>query len=229
VPLVAGAILFDLEIGDQRVRPGAEAGYQASIAANTGPVAEGNVGAGAGASVGKLFGMDAAMKTGLGTASLHVGNTDIVVGAIVAVNALGDVYDPATDRIIAGARNLKRGGFLNTMEKIKQGYGLELPAQSHTNTTIGILATNAKLDRVQVTKIAQMAHDGMARTINPVHTLWDGDTLFAVATGKSDVRVNHSALGAVAAEVLATAIVRAATQATGIAGLPSYRDLKQNS
>jgi L-aminopeptidase/D-esterase-like protein len=227
IPLVAGAIIFDLEVGDQRIRPDAYAGYQAAAAANTGPVAEGNVGAGAGASVGKLFGMDVAMKTGLGTASLRVGNTDVVVGAIVAVNAVGDVYDPATAKIIAGARDLKQGGFLNTIEKIKQGYGLELPAQSRTNTTIGILATNAKLDRVQVTKIAQMAHDGMARTINPVHTLWDGDTLFAVATGKSDTHVNHSALGAIAAEVLATAIVRAVTQATGMPGLPSYRDLKR--
>jgi L-aminopeptidase/D-esterase-like protein len=225
IPLVAGAIIFDLEIGDQRIRPNADSGYQAAIAANAGPVAEGNVGAGAGASVGKLFGMDAAMKTGLGPASVRVGNTDVVVGAIVSVNAVGDVYDPATAKIIAGARDLKRGGFLNTIEKIKQGYGLELPAQSHTNTTIGIIATNAKLDRVQVTKVAQMAHDGMARTINPVHTLWDGDTLFAAATGKSDVHVNHSALGAIAAEVLATAIVRAVTQATGTPGLPSYRDL----
>lgn len=229
IPLVAGAIIFDLEIGDQHIRPNAEAGYQAAIAAITGPVAEGNVGAGAGASVGKLFGMDAAMKTGLGTASLRVGSTDIVVGAIVAVNAVGDVYDPATAKIIAGARDLKQGGYLNTIEKIKHGYGLELPAQSSTNTTIGILATNAKLDRVQVTKIAQMAHDGMARTINPVHTLWDGDTLFAAATGKSDTRVNHSALGAIAAEVLATAIVRAVTQATSILGLPSYNDLKRQS
>jgi L-aminopeptidase/D-esterase-like protein len=227
IPLVAGAILFDLEIGDHSVRPDANAGYQAAIAANAGPVAEGNVGAGAGASVGKLFGMDAAMKTGLGTASMRVGNTDIVVGAIVAVNAVGDVYDPATGKIIAGARDLKHGGFLNTIEKIKQGYGFDLPSQSRTNTTIGIIATNAKLDRVQVTKIAQMAHDGMARTINPVHTLWDGDTLFAVATGKSETQVNQSALGAIAAEVLATAIDRAVTQATGIPGLPSYRDLKQ--
>lgn len=224
VPLVAGAIIFDLEIGDQRIRPDAEAGYQAALAASSGPVAEGNVGAGAGASVGKLFGMDAAMKTGLGTASLRIGQTDVVVGAIVAVNAVGDVYDPATARILAGARDRQHGGFLNTIERIKQGYGLELPAQSHTNTTIAIVATNAKLDRVQTTKIAQMAHDGMARTINPVHTLWDGDTIFAAATGKSATHVNHSALGAIAAEVLATAIVRAATQATALAGLPSYRD-----
>jgi L-aminopeptidase/D-esterase-like protein len=225
VPQVAGAIIFDLEIGDNKIRPDAEAGYQAAISATALPVAEGNVGAGAGATVGKLFGNQAAMKTGLGTASLRVGNTDIYVGAIVAVNAVGDVYDPVTAKIVAGARDVKNGGFLNTIEKIKQGYGLELPAESHTNTTIGIIATNAKLDRVQVTKVAQMAHDGMARSINPVHTLWDGDTLFAAATGKSTTHVNHSALGAIAAEVLSIAIVRAATQATGIPGFPSYRDL----
>lgn len=229
VPQVAGAIIFDLEIGDNKIRPDAEAGYQAAISATTGPVAEGNVGAGAGATVGKLFGNQAAMKTGLGTASIRVGNTDVYVGAIVAVNAVGDVYDPSIAKIIAGARDLKNGGFLNTIEKLKQGYGLELPAESHTNTTIGIIATNAKLDRVQITKVAQMAHDGMARAINPVHTLWDGDTLFAAATGKSAVHVNQSALGAIAAEVLTTAIGRAATQATGIPGFPSYRDLRQRA
>jgi L-aminopeptidase/D-esterase-like protein len=227
VPQVAGAIIFDLEIGDNKIRPDAEAGYQAATSATSGPVAEGNVGAGAGATVGKLFGNQAAMKTGLGTASLRVGNTDVYVGAIVAVNAVGDVYDAETAKIVSGARDLKNGGFLNTIQKLKQGYGLELPAESHTNTTIGVIATNAKLDRVQVTKVAQMAHDGMARAINPVHTLWDGDTLFAVATGTSTVHVNHSALGAIAAEVLSIAILRAATQATGITGFPSNRDLHQ--
>lgn len=231
IPLVAGAILFDLELGDHAIRPDAEAGYRAAQAAGSAPVAEGNVGAGAGATVGKLFGMEAAMKTGLGTASLQIGTSGVWVGAVVAVNAVGDIVDPATAGILAGARDLKgRGwrdtGFLNTIEQIKRGYGTELAPQQRTNTTIGIVATNARLDRVQVTKVAQMAHDGMARTINPVHTLWDGDTLFAVATGKSEVRVNHSALGAVAAEVLATAIVRAATQAAGIPGLPSWRDLR---
>jgi L-aminopeptidase/D-esterase-like protein len=226
IPLVAGAILFDLELGDARIRPDAEAGYKAALAATSGPVAEGNVGAGAGASVGKLFGMQAAMKTGLGTASLRVGESDVVVGALVAVNAVGDVYNPRTAKIVAGARDLVHGGFANTIEKIKHGYGMELPAQLRTNTTIAIVATNARLDRVQTTKIAQMAHDGMARAINPVHTLWDGDTIFAAATGKSATQVNPSALGAIAAEALATAIVRAATEATGLQGLPSYRDLR---
>lgn len=226
VPQVAGAIIFDLEIGDNHIRPDADAGYKASLVANSGPVAEGNVGAGAGASIGKLFGIEAAMKTGLGSASLQVGNTGVYVGAIVAVNAVGDVYDPETAQIIAGARDVKGKGFLNTIKKLKEGYGLELPAQSTKNTTIGIVATNATLDRVQVTKVAQMAHDGLARAINPVHTLWDGDTVFAAATGKSKIPVNQSTLGSIAAEVLTTAIVRAIKQATGLPGLPSYRDLQ---
>lgn len=225
IPLVAGAILFDLELGDWKIHPDAEAGYKAALAASDSPVEEGNIGAGAGASVGKLFGMDAAMKTGLGTASKRIGNTDIVVGAIVAVNAVGDVYNPKTGEIVAGARDLQHGGFRNTMAQIENGFGLDLAPQSHTNTTIGIVATNAKLSRVQITKVAQMAHDGMARTINPVHTLWDGDTIFGAATGTSSTRVNHNAIGAIAAEVMAEAIVRAATQAKGAAGLKAYRDL----
>jgi L-aminopeptidase/D-esterase-like protein len=224
IPQVAGAILFDLTVGDGRIRPDAEAGYRASLAATSGPVAEGNIGAGAGATVGKLFGAKSAMKTGLGTASAQIGNTGVIVGAIVAVNAVGDVYDPATAKIIAGARDPEGHGFLHTIRKIESGAGWELPPQSRMNTTIGIVATNAALDRIQVTKIAQMAQDGMARAINPVHTLWDGDTLFAAATHTTKVAVNHSAIGAVAAEVLARAIVRAATQAASLPGLPSHRD-----
>ena len=227
IPLIAGAILFDLELGDWKIHPDAEAGYKAALAATTDPVAEGNIGAGAGASVGKLFGMDRAMKTGLGTASKRIGNTDIWVGAIVAVNAVGDVYNPKTGQIVAGALNDHHTGFHNTMKQIENGFGLELAPQAHTNTTIGIVATNAKLSRVQITKVAQMAHDGMARSINPVHTLWDGDTIFGAATGKSATHVNHNALGAVAAEVMAEAIVRGATQAQSAAGLTAYRDLKR--
>lgn len=226
IPLVAGAVLFDLELGDGKIRPDAAAGYQACLAAKVGPVEEGNLGAGAGATVGKLFGMEFAMKTGLGSASAQIGSTGIWVGALAAVNAVGDIYDPATAKIIAGARHAENREFRNTIQQIRSGYGVELPAESETNTTIGIVATNATLDKTQVTKIAQMAHDGMARTINPVHTLWDGDTVFAAATGTSKVRVNHSAIGSIAAEVLATAIVRAAKQAHGLPNLPSYRDFR---
>jgi L-aminopeptidase/D-esterase-like protein len=226
IPLVAGAILFDLELGNSKVRPDAAAGYQACLDAKDGAVAEGNVGAGAGASVGKLFGMKFAMKSGLGTASVQVGNTGIWVGAIVAVNAVGDVYDPAAAKIVAGARDAQNKGFRNTIRQLRAGYGVELPAESSTNTTIGVVATNAILDKVQVTKIAQMAQDGMARAINPVHTLWDGDTLFAVATGAGKIKVSHSAIGAIAAEVLAAAIVRAVKQADSLPGLPSWRDFQ---
>lgn len=226
IPLVAGAILFDLEIGNGKIRPDAAAGYRACLAAKGGAVAEGNVGAGAGASVGKLFGMKFAMKAGLGTASVQVGGTEVWVGAIVAVNAVGDIYDPATAKIIAGARDLQNRGFRNTIRQIRRGYGLELPAESSTNSTIGVVATNATFDKVQVTKIAQMAQDGLARAINPVHTLWDGDTVFAAATGASKVKVSHSAIGAIAAEVLAVAIVRAVKQAESLPGLPGWRDFQ---
>jgi L-aminopeptidase/D-esterase-like protein len=229
IPLVAGAILFDLEIGDGKIRPNAEAGYQACVAATSGSVAEGNAGAGAGASVGKLFGMKFAMKSGIGAASLQIGNTGIRVGAIVAVNAVGDVYDPTTAKIIAGARQADDKGFRNTIQQIRSGYGVEQPDDLSTNTTIGVVATNATLDKVQVTKIAQMAHDGMARTINPVHTLWDGDTVFAAATCASKTQVSHSAIGAIAAEVLATAIIRATKEAESLPGLPSYRDFRQRA
>jgi L-aminopeptidase/D-esterase-like protein len=225
VPQVAGAIIFDLGLGDQKIRPDEQAGYEAARVAAAGPVAEGNVGAGAGATVGKLFGMKSAMKTGLGTASIRVGSTDVIVAAIVTTNAVGDIYDPSNNRIIAGARNPDGPGFRNTMSELLKGYGVELPAQSSTNTTIGLVATNAPLDRVQATKVAQMAHDGMARAINPTHTLWDGDTLFAASTGTSKTKINHSAIGAIAAEVLARAIVRSATQATSLPGLPAWRDL----
>jgi len=224
VPIVPAAILFDLEIGDPKIRPNAESGYQAAKAAAPGAVAEGNVGAGAGAAVGKMFGMKAAMKSGLGTASIKVGNTGIVVGAIVAVNAVGDIVNPKTGKIIAGARKPDGSGFLDSMAQVREGRGVVLP-RAGANTTIGVIATNVAFDKAQMTKIAQMAHDGLARTIYPVHTPSDGDTIFAVATGASSVRADHGAIGALAADVLATAVLRAVMNARGLPGLPSYRDL----
>jgi L-aminopeptidase/D-esterase-like protein len=239
VPIVPAAILYDLEIGDSKIRPTAESGYKACQAASTGPVAEGNAGAGAGATIGKMFGMQQAMKSGLGSASIRVGNTGIVVGAIVAVNAVGDVIDPKTGAIIAGARkpgarrpgasrpgaNKPGGsGFMDSMARIREGYSVRPDAAK--NTTIGVVATNVALDKAQATKVAQMAHDGLARTINPVHTPSDGDTIFAVATGAITARANHGAIGALAAEVMAQAVLRAVRSARGIAGLPSYSDLR---
>jgi L-aminopeptidase/D-esterase-like protein len=223
VPIVPGAILYDLEIGDAKVRPTAESGYKACQAATTERVVEGNVGAGAGASIGKMFGPKQAMKSGLGSASVRVGDTGIVVGALVAVNAVGDVLDPKTGQIIAGARKADGSGFMDSMARIREGYGVRADS---ANTTIGVVATNVALDKAQATKVAQMAHDGLARTIYPVHTPSDGDTIFAVATGANSARANPGAIGALAAEVMARAVLRAVMNARGIAGLPSYSDLR---
>jgi L-aminopeptidase/D-esterase-like protein len=225
VPIVPAAILFDLGVGDWKIRPTAESGYQASMAASTGKVEEGNIGAGAGATIGKMFGAKSAMKSGLGTTSIRVGNTGIVVGAIVAVNAVGDVIDSKTGKIIAGARNPDGPGFMDSSAKMREGYRIELPAAR--NTTIGIVATNVAFDKAQITKIAQMAQDGLARSINPVHTPGDGDTLFAVATGSIPIKANHGSIGALAAEAMAEAVVRAVKKAKGIPGYPSYSDLSR--
>jgi L-aminopeptidase/D-esterase-like protein len=224
VPIVPAAILFDLGVGDAKTRPDAEAGYKACKAASTNPPSEGNVGAGAGATVGKLFGGKRAMKGGLGTASIKVGG--LTVAAIVAVNAVGDIVDPATGKLIAGARTPDGKKLQGAMAGILRGEALP-PMLGGTNTTIGIVATDAKLDKAQAQKVAQMAHDGLARTINPAHTMFDGDTIFAIATGKSKSiqPANVTLIGALAAEVMAQAVLRAIKAARGIAGLPSAAEL----
>ncbi len=226
VPIVPAAILFDLSVGDPKVRPDAEAGYKACKAASATAPAEGNVGAGAGATIGKLFGMNRAMKSGIGTASIKLndGKSGLTVGAIVAVNAVGDVIDPSTGRVIAGARTKDGRGLLGTMSAILRGEPLP-PMLGGTATTIGAVATDAKLDKAQATKVAQMAHDGLARTINPVHTAYDGDTIFALATGRSSRTANVTLVGALAAEAVAQAVVRAVKAAKGIAGLPSAAEM----
>jgi L-aminopeptidase/D-esterase-like protein len=223
VPIVPAAVLYDLGVGDSKIRPTAESGYKACVAASTGRPAEGNVGAGAGATVGKMFGPQSAMKSGIGTASIRIGQTGIIVAAIVAVNAVGDVVDPKTGKIIAGARKPDGSGFLDSMAQLREGRQVELPIG--TNSTIGVVATNATFDKTQLTKIAQMAHDGLARTIYPVHTLADGDTIFAAATGAMPTRANHGAIGALAADVMAQAVLRAVKAAQSLPGLPSYIDL----
>lgn len=222
VPIVPAAILFDLGVGDAKIRPDAAAGYKACEAASTARPAEGNVGAGAGATVGKLYGGKRAMKAGIGTASIKMAG--ITVGAIVAVNAVGDIVDPATGRPIAGARTEDGKSLLNTREAILRGV---LPASllAGTATTIGAVATDAVLTKAQAQKIAQMAHDGLARTINPIHTMFDGDTLFALGTGKSGKTGNPNLIGILAAEAMAIAVVRAARAARGIEGYPSANDL----
>jgi len=226
VPIVPAAVLFDLNVGDPKIRPDAGAGYSACQAASSSSVAEGNVGAGAGATVGKLFGNKFAMKGGIGTAGFELGKSGIMVGAIVAVNAMGDVLDFKTRRILAGARTPDGEGFLDTMAQIMRGnLGI---SRINENSTIGIVATNATLNKTQVTKVAQMAHDGLARTINPVHTAYDGDTVFAAATAGIQVKVEPTMIGAIAAEVISRAVNRAVMAAAGIPGYPAYRDLAKN-
>lgn len=224
VPIVPAAILFDLGIGDGHIRPDAAAGYAACKSAASGAVAEGSIGAGAGATIGKLFGPRSMMKSGIGTASLTIGSTGIIVGAIVAVNAVGDVVDPATGRIIAGARKADGSGFIDSMARLREGRGSESGAGR--NTTIGVVATNAIFDKAQMTKIAQMAHDGLARAINPVHTTMDGDTIFAASTAGVKAPMDHGVIGAIAAEVMSAAVLRAVKMATGVLGIPALRDLR---
>lgn len=226
VPIVPAAILFDLNIGRTDIRPDAAMGYRAASAASSAPPMEGNVGVGTGASVGKMFGLSLAMKSGVGTASRDIGG-GVRVGALVGVNAWGDVVDPQTGQIIAGLRSGKVGPlrvgkkdtFPGTMNMMKSIAGRSiLRLATSTNTVIGVVATNAGLTKAQATKVAQMAQDGIAQTIRPAHTLLDGDTIFALSTGSAKADV--SALGAFAAEVVAEAILRAVRQAASAGGLP---------
>lgn len=218
VPIVPAAILFDLWLGDARIRPDAEAGYAACSAASRQPPAQGSVGAGAGASVGKLFGIARAMKGGIGSASVTVAG--ITVGALVAVNALGDVVDPASGQPVAGARTADGRQLQGTMASLLRGE-LPAPMQPGSATTIGVVATDATLGKAQAGKVAQMAHDGLARSINPVHTMGDGDTLFALATGAAGRTADVTLLGALAAEVTARAVLRAVRRATAVTAGPS--------
>ena len=207
VPIVPAAILFDLDVGRADVRPDAAMGYAACQAAVDGPVAEGSVGAGTGCTVGRVLGAGYAAKSGLGTASVHLGG-GLVVGSVVAVNAFGDVVDPSSGAILAGVRSLSGDGFANTLTVMKGMVGkTALRSASRGNTVIGIVASNARLTKEETNKVAQMAHDGLARAVRPAHTMFDGDTFFALATGQKRADVNL--VGAYAAEVVAEAIVRA--------------------
>ena len=226
VPIVPAAIIFDLGVGDGRIRPDADAGYQACKAASSDKVPQGNVGAGAGATVGKFFGSKSAMKGGLGSASMRVPGTDLVVGALAAVNAVGDVLDHHTGAILAGARSADGKTFRNTVASMSRGELVK--AQHGANSTIAVIATNARLTKTEVNKMAQMAHDGFARAINPVHTAFDGDTIFGAATALSKTEVNLAALGSIGAECIAIAVQNAVKTATGIPGYPAHRDLMRS-
>ncbi|CAM3427022.1 P1 family peptidase [Hydrogenibacillus schlegelii] len=232
VPIVPAAALYDLAIGCATVRPNREMGYAAAARAGEMPVeAQGNVGAGTGATVGKLFGMERAMKGGLGTAARRLPG-GLIVGAIVAVNAVGEVRDPQSGAVLAGVRC--DDGDILPLSSLFENPGLRRfsffpdpggPAPG-TATTIGVVATNAKLTKGQATKVADMAHGGLVRTIYPVHTMFDGDAIFALATGEVEADVNW--VGTVAADVMAEAVVRAVKAARGAGGVPAWRDLTEN-
>lgn len=238
VPVVAAAVLFDLGLGSATARPDAAMGYQACLNATQDPPAEGNVGAGMGATVGKILGMSQAVKTGLGCATLEVA-PELYVGAIAAVNAFGDILDPDTGRIIAGARALPSSETgpanpfadtmavmqaLSSMENLRFGERSEPPAPAGQNTVIGVVATNARLSKVEANKVAQMAHDGLARTVCPAHTMLDGDTIFALSTGDRPADVNT--IGAFAAKAFSLAVLRAVHFAEPAGGLPSAFSLQ---
>jgi L-aminopeptidase/D-esterase-like protein len=216
LPIVPAAVLFDLPMGDARIRPDAAAGYAACEAASDEAPAEGNVGAGSGALVGKLFGVHRAMKGGIGTASVTVGG--VTVGALIAVNALGDVIDPDTAQPVAGARTEDGLALLDTRRALLRGEPPK-PLLAGTNTTLGVIATDAVLTKVQANRLASVAHDGLARAINPVHTMSDGDTLFALATGRVPLEGNApgmTVLGTMAAEAVARATLRAVLAARSV-------------
>ena len=225
VPIVPAAILFDLPVGgNPKIRPTADCGYRAASAASTAAVSEGTIGAGAGATVGKTGGQGRSMKAGLGSYSITLAN-GLSVGAIVAVNAVGDIIDPDTGAVVAGARTAD-GGFADARTLLRTGQTGPRP-RAGENTTIGLVATNARLTKSQAHRMAMMADDGLARAIFPSHTQGDGDTVFALATGRWSGEADISQIGALAADVMARAIVRAATEATGLSNIPAARDLKK--
>jgi len=224
VPHVPGAFLFDLNIGDGATRPTREIGYAAATRAATGPVEEGSVGAGTGASVGKLYGLPRAMRGGIGTASVRVDG--LVVGALVAVNAVGDVRDPETGALVAGARDAPDGRRLvDTARALLTGGGAlgRFAAPTPQHTTIGVVATDARLTKAECAKLASLAMIGFARALSPPHTAFDGDTLFALSVGDAPADVTR--LGLAAADAVARAIVRGVRAAASLPGLPAARDL----
>ena len=228
LPIVPAAVLFDLLVGDMRIRPDAAAGYAACAAASSADPAEGNVGAGAGAVVGKVFGIQHAMKGGVGTASITVDG--VTVGALIACNALGDVIDPDTAQVMAGARTDDGRALRDTRRALLRGQPPQ-PLLAGTNTTIGVVATDAILTKAQAHRLAISAHDGLARSINPVHTMSDGDTLFSLGTGRAGKSLGMMVLATMAAEATARATVRAVQAARSVTTadglyLPAMADLR---
>lgn len=232
VPIVPAAVIFDLGLGKADLRPDAAMGYRACQNATTDPPAQGNAGAGMGATVGKILGMGQAMKSGVGTAGMEIA-PGIFIGALVVVNSLGDVVDPDSGRILAGARAPQAVGYipgsqasfpgtLNLLKNLAQGAPMDF--SSSTNTVIGVVATNVHLDKEGANKFAQMAQDGVSRTIRPAHTMMDGDTMFALSTG--DAKLDLNVIGAFSAEVIAQAVVNAVRFAAPAGGLPSASEFE---
>jgi L-aminopeptidase/D-esterase-like protein len=226
VPIVPAAILFDLGFGGGApIRPTEDCGYLAAQAATAGPVPEGNVGAGAGATLGKMAGRGRAMKGGVGTAAIVLPN-GLAVGALVAVNAVGDIVDPGTGQVVAGARTSDGKALADVRRLLRDGSLLRAPSpRAGENTTIAVVATNARLTKAETNRVALMADDGLSRAIVPAHTIGDGDTVFALATGRWNGQADVSMVGALAAEALSEAIVRAAARASASGGLPSAREM----
>jgi L-aminopeptidase/D-esterase-like protein len=224
VPIVPAAILYDLNVGGRPdIVPSADCGYQAAEAARSGDVPEGNVGAGAGATLGKLLGPGRAMKGGVGSAAISTAE-GLIVGAIVAVNAVGSVVDPRTGRAIAGVRTPDGRALEDPFALVRRGVTQQGPAREAT--TIGVIATNARLSKAQARKVAEMGHDGLARAIVPSHTPADGDTLFVMATGERAGEANVGTIGALAAEAVSDAILRAVRAARGLPGFPAAGDIR---
>lgn len=219
VPIVPGAVLFDLPVGSSYIRPDKEMGYKACLNATENFYEQGNIGAGTGASVGKINGMDLCMKGGLGTASIKTDN--LTVAAIVAVNCLGDVIDPLTGKILAGALNKTKSGFAYSTTCLSEIQKNSFPG----NTTIGCVATNAVLNKPEATKIAMMAHDGLARSINPIHTMFDGDAVFCMAT--CQVKADPTHIGALAAEVMAKAVINGVKNADSAYSIPGFKEINR--
>ena len=223
VPIVTGAVLFDLVVGDHKVRPDKEMGYKACLQASETELKQGNYGAGCGATVGKIKGQEYLMKGGIGSHSIKLDN-GIVVAALIAVNAFGDIYEDG--KVIAGVLNDDKTQLLNTYEIMKKGFikgGFSI-----NNTTIGIVATNANLTKAQCKKISQMAHDGYAKSIFPIHTPHDGDTIFTMATGEIDVDNDGTLLGSLATEVVQESIIKAIKNAQSVKNIISYNELNKN-
>lgn len=219
VPIVSSAVIFDLDIGDYKIRPDFDMGYQAAKNSSTTSGLQGNVGCGTGATIGKILGPAQAMKGGLGSATVKVG--DLVVSAMVAVNSFGDIYDPTNNKQMAGVYDYKQQKLLNTnvlMKQMSEEIGFNLK-----NTTIGVIATNATLTKAQANKISQMAHNGFARTIDPVHTMVDGDTIFTMATNKLEADINL--IGTLAAEAMGKAVVNGILSAESVDEIKAYSDI----